>query len=163
MAIRQVKGKKVNVDQNSPNVNPTKHLPKTCALRSTFISHFDPSWPCEVSLGWAHLLPTHPEFPVFWASEENCAERLNGFSKIFQLWVAGAGCQLIKGNPHSFWPGIWWCSRNQTDWRCNYCGPQSPGWSSLLTFSPTPPFNAGAVQHTEAGSQQAPNKDTFHS
>lgn len=39
MAIRQVKEKKkkkqVNVDQNSPNVNPTKHLPKTCASQST--------------------------------------------------------------------------------------------------------------------------------
>ena len=39
MAIRQVKGgkkkKQVGVDQNSPNVNPTKHLPKACALQST--------------------------------------------------------------------------------------------------------------------------------
>ena len=45
MAIRQVKEKKkkkkqVNVDQNSPDVNPTKHSPKTCALQSTLYFPF---------------------------------------------------------------------------------------------------------------------------
>lgn len=141
MAIRQVKGKKVNVDQNSPNVNPTKHLPKTCALRSTFYFPFWPSWPCEVSLGCIHLLPTHPRLPVFWASEENCAERLNGFSKIFQLWVALVGCQLIKGNPHSFWLRWLWvqCSRIRRTEGVTTASPKAPD-GAVFSPSPLPSF-----------------------